>query len=221
MRKWITLGFVAAAVAVAPAYAQCGSCGGCGQAGATAVPAALASLSFVSTGGDTVVLGNFLGRQPAVLLVAGTDSLSRAAAQLVQRSAAGAEQGAPVFIGVFGTSRKNAAGMAAGLKLDYLVLPDPAGKLAAALGAKSLPAIAFYDRTGKQVKLVTQPSEETMKEGIKLTAGVQKLVDPVCGMTVTKETAAGSASYQGKTYYFCSKACHESFTKNPDKYLSQ
>ena len=49
----------------------------------------------------------------------------------------------------------------------------------------------------------------------------EKLVDPVCGMTVTKEGAAGSTTYQGKTYYFCSKACKDNFTKDPQKHLSQ
>jgi Cu+-exporting ATPase len=45
-------------------------------------------------------------------------------------------------------------------------------------------------------------------------------IDPVCGMTVQPETAAGSYPYQGKTYWFCSTSCLQRFKKDPDAYLS-
>jgi len=44
-------------------------------------------------------------------------------------------------------------------------------------------------------------------------------LDPVCGMTVTKENAACSYDYNGKTFYFCAASCKEEFASNPDKYL--
>ncbi len=44
-------------------------------------------------------------------------------------------------------------------------------------------------------------------------------IDPVCGMTVTKEHAACSYDYNGKTYYFCAARCKDDFVSNPDKYL--
>lgn len=44
--------------------------------------------------------------------------------------------------------------------------------------------------------------------------------DPVCGMQVDPQRAAGSAEYQGKTYYFCAKSCLEKFEKNPGAYLT-
>ena len=44
-------------------------------------------------------------------------------------------------------------------------------------------------------------------------------LDPVCGMTVDPQHAAGSSVYQGKTYYFCSKGCVAKFEANPEKYL--
>jgi Cu+-exporting ATPase len=43
--------------------------------------------------------------------------------------------------------------------------------------------------------------------------------DPVCGMDVTPEKAAGKTPYQGKTYYFCSTKCLEKFKQEPEKYL--
>jgi Cu+-exporting ATPase len=42
--------------------------------------------------------------------------------------------------------------------------------------------------------------------------------DPVCGMNVNEQKAAGSSSYAGKTYYFCSTGCKSEFDKNPAKY---
>ena len=44
-------------------------------------------------------------------------------------------------------------------------------------------------------------------------------LDPVCGMTVTKEQAACSYDYKGKTYYFCAASCKDDFVADPDKYL--
>ncbi|HEX2639893.1 MAG TPA: HAD-IC family P-type ATPase, partial [Pyrinomonadaceae bacterium] len=38
-------------------------------------------------------------------------------------------------------------------------------------------------------------------------------VDPICGMTVAPESAAGSYTHKGETYYFCSKGCLEKFKK--------
>ena len=46
-------------------------------------------------------------------------------------------------------------------------------------------------------------------------------VDPVCGMTVSPNSAAGSYSYQGKTYYFCSTSCLTRFKADPASYLSK
>ena len=43
--------------------------------------------------------------------------------------------------------------------------------------------------------------------------------DPVCGMTVDEKKAAGSSTYSGKTFYFCSPGCKKEFDKNPSKYV--
>ena len=44
--------------------------------------------------------------------------------------------------------------------------------------------------------------------------------DPVCGMTVSKETPYRYV-YQGKTYLFCSAQCDHAFQANPEEYLPQ
>lgn len=45
--------------------------------------------------------------------------------------------------------------------------------------------------------------------------------DPVCGMDVTAETAAGTSEYEGVTYYFCAPSCKRSFDKDPEKYIGK
>jgi Cu+-exporting ATPase len=45
------------------------------------------------------------------------------------------------------------------------------------------------------------------------------VLDPVCGMTVQPETAAGSHVHEGKTYYFCATSCLTKFKNDPAHYL--
>jgi len=45
------------------------------------------------------------------------------------------------------------------------------------------------------------------------------VIDPVCGMSVSPNDAAGKFEYQGGTYYFCSLGCAEKFRANPARYL--
>lgn len=47
----------------------------------------------------------------------------------------------------------------------------------------------------------------------------EKLVDPICGMAVAPETAAGKYDFQGETYYFCSTGCLNKFRQNPQNFL--
>ena len=44
-------------------------------------------------------------------------------------------------------------------------------------------------------------------------------LDPVCGMTVRPESAAGSYLHEGKTYYFCSPGCLSKFRQDPASFL--
>jgi YHS domain-containing protein len=45
--------------------------------------------------------------------------------------------------------------------------------------------------------------------------------DPVCGMTIDENKAAGKSEYQGKTYYFCAPACKTKFDANPANYAGK
>ncbi|MGH8771428.1 MAG: YHS domain-containing protein, partial [Burkholderiales bacterium] len=43
--------------------------------------------------------------------------------------------------------------------------------------------------------------------------------DPVCGMQLKAESAAGSFEHAGKTYYFCSAHCLEKFRASPEQFV--
>jgi Cu+-exporting ATPase len=45
-------------------------------------------------------------------------------------------------------------------------------------------------------------------------------IDPICGMDVLSEEAAGTSRYKGVDYYFCAVGCKEAFDKSPGRYLS-
>ncbi len=72
-----------------------------------------------------------------------------------------------------------------------------------------------------QAPPVTFPSSPTARKPLPMmpaapTAGA---LDPVCGMTVQPETAAGSHMHEGKTYYFCATSCLTKFKSDPGYYL--
>jgi YHS domain-containing protein len=46
-------------------------------------------------------------------------------------------------------------------------------------------------------------------------------IDPVCGMEVDPQSAAGQATYDGKTYYFCSLGCQQQFERSPATYVQR
>jgi len=60
----------------------------------------------------------------------------------------------------------------------------------------------------------SQRDETSAKKG-------EALIDPVCGMTVNPDSAAGSYDYEDKTYYFCSRHCLEKFRKDPETFLAR
>ncbi len=45
--------------------------------------------------------------------------------------------------------------------------------------------------------------------------------DPVCGMDVDPERAAGRSEYEDETYYFCSATCKERFDQDPQRYVAR
>jgi P-type Cu+ transporter len=59
-----------------------------------------------------------------------------------------------------------------------------------------------------------RPREEREEEG------VATVRDVVCGMEIDPKNAAAHVEHLGKTYYFCSAACHEKFMAEPQKFAS-
>ncbi len=56
------------------------------------------------------------------------------------------------------------------------------------------------------------------KSASKTEASVE-VKDPVCGMIVNPEKAAGSHRFEGVDYYFCNVKCQQKFAANPHQYL--
>jgi Cu+-exporting ATPase len=46
-----------------------------------------------------------------------------------------------------------------------------------------------------------------------------RVVDPVCGMRIKPEKAAGTIVHEGRTYFFCTEACQRQFEREPDRYV--
>lgn len=44
--------------------------------------------------------------------------------------------------------------------------------------------------------------------------------DPVCGMLVDSQNAAGQRNVGGRTYYFCSAGCLAKFDAKPERYVA-
>ena len=51
-------------------------------------------------------------------------------------------------------------------------------------------------------------------------AATGTVLDPVCGMEISREDAVGSFVHEGQEYFFCNPSCLENFRANPGQYLS-
>jgi Cu+-exporting ATPase len=56
--------------------------------------------------------------------------------------------------------------------------------------------------------------------GLPILPAAPREKDPVCGMMVDPEKAAGKIEHDGKTYYFCSARCAERFRNEPEEFLA-
>jgi Cu+-exporting ATPase len=52
-------------------------------------------------------------------------------------------------------------------------------------------------------------------------AGEGATVDPVCRMQVRPENAPARLPFAGKTYYFCSFDCAQTFAEHPERYAAR
>jgi Cu+-exporting ATPase len=56
--------------------------------------------------------------------------------------------------------------------------------------------------------------------GLPILPAAPREKDPVCGMVVDPQKAAGKVEHDGTTYYFCSARCAERFRNEPEKFLA-
>lgn len=66
---------------------------------------------------------------------------------------------------------------------------------------------------------VTMPEEINSAESNTTARPPGTTRDPVCGMDVVPETAAGLLDNQGTSYYFCSRSCLAKFRAHPEQYV--
>lgn len=45
------------------------------------------------------------------------------------------------------------------------------------------------------------------------------VVDPVCGMRISRSSAGAKMDYRGHPYYFCTDECRQQFDKEPTRYI--
>ncbi|WXG41726.1 MAG: copper-translocating P-type ATPase [Candidatus Freyarchaeum deiterrae] len=99
--------------------------------------------------------------------------------------------------------------LAAGILYNYGILIIPA------LGALFMSASTII------VALNSQTLRKYEPKGVEFLEKKQITTDPVCGMKVEPEEAAGKAEYKGYVFYFCSEEHEKEFKKNPEKYFSK
>ncbi len=68
---------------------------------------------------------------------------------------------------------------------------------------------------------ISRAKKETVQHGEMSATPRGEFVDPVCGMSVAPETAAGKYDYKGETFYFCSVGCLNKFKQNPANFLEK
>ncbi|MEX2725414.1 MAG: copper-translocating P-type ATPase [Candidatus Freyarchaeota archaeon] len=99
--------------------------------------------------------------------------------------------------------------LAAGILYSYGILIIPA------LGALFMSASTIIVALNSQTLRKYEPKGEEFLEKKHITT------DPICGMEVEPEEAAGKVEYKGYVFYFCSEEHGEEFKKNPEKYFSK
>ena len=46
-------------------------------------------------------------------------------------------------------------------------------------------------------------------------------IDPVCEMTIERDSADSQEEYADRTYYFCSEVCRREFMRDPERYAAK
>ncbi len=202
-------------------------CGGCGQGAEppschVAAPAGAAGVRLLGLDGDTVALASIADDAPAVLACLGFDASDDSSARLLRDwwRAADPEPGFGLWAIACGDPA-HARSAVERVGLDFPVLLDPGRAALPALGIGSCPELVFLRAGGEPALTSPAVSSTALAAGLAVLSEPDRLVDPVCGMAVSVETAAATWRYQGVDYYFCAEACRQAFAEYPAKYLGR
>jgi xanthine dehydrogenase accessory factor len=108
----------------------------------------------------------------------------------------------PAYVGVI-ASRKRFAQLAAGLGVPGTALAAVAAPAGLDIGARSPEEIAL--------SVMAQIVQRRRQKAASPAPQAEKVIDPVCGMTVNVATARHTAQVNGIAYYFCCAGCRTKF----------
>ena len=83
------------------------------------------------------------------------------------------------------------------------------------IGASTHPAAAEHEHETHHRELPMAPAKSQAE-------ALDSALDPVCGMTIDRETARAKglvSSYEGREYFFCGKGCKLDFEEDPARYF--
>jgi Cu+-exporting ATPase len=76
-----------------------------------------------------------------------------------------------------------------------------------------------FDANPEKFITAAETASKAAEEATADSPGPEFHTDPVCGMTVSPDTALGQVEYDGETYYFCSHHCEKKFTADPGQFV--
>ena len=228
MKKGVGLKMIGSVVAVAtmtlaasssPA-AQGASCCLGAQRPARILDKSAFMVSLPTLAGDTYDLTQVAGKAPLILLRLQGDSTTDEAARTFEAVKAETPDSTIAWLAAMSDTSAAARAHVAGLGLSYPVLLDASCQLASLCSTGDCPSLVmFLDDSGNVVMNTSDAVRSTLAQGIAAVSPNAQVTDPVCKMQLTRGEAAASYSYKGKTYYFCSQACHDKFVRDPERYL--
>jgi YHS domain-containing protein/uncharacterized membrane protein YraQ (UPF0718 family) len=74
--------------------------------------------------------------------------------------------------------------------------------------------------SGEPTRFIGNLSRDAIEQHVLLKSPAGEATDPVCGMSVQREHAAGTAEHGGETYYFCNLGCRDRFVADPEQFIS-
>ncbi|HET6931972.1 MAG TPA: heavy metal translocating P-type ATPase [Candidatus Acidoferrum sp.] len=79
---------------------------------------------------------------------------------------------------------------------------------------------AHVPEKGAAMPVQIATAGKTAMVSLPILASASRAKDPVCGMMVDPQKAAGKAEHGGRTYFFCSARCKERFEAYPEGFLA-